>query len=207
MNQYHKIENIYLRDTVTNKLIDGEYRLPEYKYLANLNWIATEKIDGTNIRIKWDGKDITFAGKSDNAQLHGDLVKRLQELFLPLKNLFAEKFPDKQVCLYGEGYGAGIQTGGCYKQTKDFILFDVWIDGLWLERGNVQGIAEMCGIDIVPIMKIGTLQEIVDMIKAGQKSTFGDFLVEGVVARPETELFNRYGERVIVKIKTKELKV
>ena len=216
MIQYHKIENIFNRDTVSNKLIEGEYRQPEVEYLKDLQWIATEKVDGTNIRVMYnnlmeDGfpdKSITFNGKSDNAQLHGDLVKKLQETFLPHLPLFIEKFEGKQVCLYGEGYGAGIQTGGCYLDHKDFILFDVWIDGTWLSRGNVEGIALMLGIKTVPIAYIGTLPEMVSIVKLGLQSKWSDehrvFEAEGIICRPIVELKDSRGNRILVKIKARD---
>ncbi len=204
MKEYHKIETIFERDTVTNKLIEGNFRKPEFEYLANLKWIGTEKVDGTNIRIMWDGVDIKIGGKTDNAQIHKDLITRLEELFFTKKEVFIEKFGEKQVCLYGEGYGAGIQTGGRYKSTKDFVLFDVLINEYWLDRGNVQGIADMFGVDIVPIVREGTLYELVDMVKSGFKSNWGDFVAEGIVARPVVELTNKFGERIITKIKYRD---
>ncbi len=204
MNQYHKIENIYSRDTTTNKLQIGTFRMPEVELLKDVQWIATEKVDGTNVRVMWNGKEITFNGKTDNAQLHKDLITRLQEIFLPQTFLFAEKFGEKQVCLYGEGYGAGIQTGGCYKKTKDFILFDVLIDDVWLERGNVEGIAQMLGIEVVPIVLKGKLTEIIELVTNGLQSTWGDFIAEGIVARPVVELKTRFGDRIITKIKHRD---
>lgn len=204
MEEYHKIETIFERDMVTNKLIDKKFRRPEFEYLADLIWIGTEKVDGTNIRIMWNGTDIKIGGKTDNAQIHKELVQKLEELFYTKKEVFIEKFGEKQVCLYGEGYGAGIQTGGIYKATKDFVLFDVLIDGYWLDRGNVQGIADMFGVDIVPIVKEGTLYELVDMVKSGFKSKWGDFVAEGIVARPTVELTNKFGERIITKIKYRD---
>jgi len=216
MIQYHKIENIFNRDTVSNKLIEGEYRQPEVEYLKDLQWIATEKVDGTNIRVMYnsstedgslDGK-ITFNGKSDNAQLHGHLVIKLQETFLPHLPLFIEKFEGKQVCLYGEGYGAGIQKGGCYLDHKDFILFDVWIDGVWLSRGDVEGIALMLGIKTVPIVCIGTLPEMVLTVKSGLESKWSDehvvFEAEGIICRPVVELKDKRGSRIIIKIKARD---
>jgi len=218
MKQYHKIENIFNRDTVSNKLIEGEYRQPEVEYLKDLQWIATEKVDGTNIRVIYnnlteDGSldgSITFNGKSDNAQLHGHLVIKLQETFLPQLPLFIEKFEGKQVCLYGEGYGAGIQKGECYLDHKDFILFDVWIDGVWLSRGDVEGIALMLGIKTMPIVCIGTLPEMVLIVKSGLQSKWNEhqvFEAEGIVCRPVVELKDKLGNRILIKIKARDFSI
>jgi len=206
MNTYHKIQTIFKRDP-NNKyktLLLGEYSLPEFEYLANNEWTFTEKVDGTNIRIVFDGTSITFGGKTDRAQIPALLVTRLNEVFLPQLDLFKEKFPDG-VCLYGEGYGAKIQKGGGnYRQNQDFVLFDVKIGDWWLQRNDVHQIALELGIDVVPVIGKGTLLEAVERVKGGFNSTWGDFQAEGIVARPTVELQTRAGNRIITKIKCKD---
>ena len=203
MQQYHKIYSPFVRDEVTNKLKKGEYSRPEFEYLKDQRWYGTEKVDGTNIRIMWNGESVILGGKSDNAQLHSDLVRTLNDKFCTIsqRQLFAEKFGTKEVCFYGEGYGAGIQSGGGYRQDKSFVLFDVWIDGVWLNIGNVKGIAESFGMDVCPTVAEGTLDELITYVESRPKSTWGDFEMEGVVARPAMVLLDNRGERVITKIK------
>jgi len=208
MNTYHKIQTMFKRDMENPKhpIIIGDWTLPEFEYLKDLQWQFTEKVDGTNIRVMFDGEKVYYGGKTDNAQMKGDLVQRLRDLFDSKIELFKEIFPLKEgestkVCFYGEGYGAGIQTGGCYKQTKDFVLFDIKIGDLWLNRKDVEDIASKFEIDIVPIVGQGTLQEGIYIVRNGLKSQWGDFIAEGIVARPIVELRTRRGERVITKIK------
>ena len=83
MIQYHKIQTIFKRDPETKfkTLLLGQYSLPEFEYLKDNDWVWTEKVDGTNIRIMWDKERVTFGGKSDNAQIPAFLVTRLQEMF------------------------------------------------------------------------------------------------------------------------------
>lgn len=209
MNQYHKIQSMFKRDMENNgKMLFDQWTLPEFEYLKDLKWIFTEKVDGTNIRVMFNGEKITYGGKSDNASIHGHLIMRLQELFDSKLDLFKETFPPKdgeptQVCFYGEGYGAGIQkSGGNYKQSKDFVLFDIKIGELFLFRKDIEEIATKFGIDIVPIIGEGTLQDGIDLVQKGFNSTWGNFLAEGIVARPATELRTRLGDRLITKIKT-----
>jgi len=57
----------------------------------------------------------------------------------------------------------------------------------------------------VPIIGMGTLHEMVELAKTGFKSRWGDFMAEGVVAKPAVELKSRNGERIITKIKYKDL--
>ena len=208
MKEYHKIINIYERDITTNKLIEGKFREPLVEYIKDLEWIGTEKVDGTNIRVHWNGKEVTFGGRTDNAQLPSNLVTWLNNKFqtITARNIFTTKFGEKKVTLFGEGYGAGIQKGGGYGTEQKFVLFDVVIDDIFLERGNVIGIAEMFDIEIVPIVCIGNLDTLVSFVKSNPKSNWGDFESEGIVARPKIEMVNRFGERIIIKIKCRDFK-
>jgi hypothetical protein len=202
MEQYHKIQSVFKRDEKTNKFIIGEYSRPEFEYLAKNKWQFTEKVDGTNIRIGWDG-NVNIGGKTDNAQLHIDLIKELQALF-PIEK-FKTLYPETSMTLYGEGYGAGIQKGGGnYSQKKRFVLFDVLIGGYWLSRDNINDIASKLEIKSVPIIGSGTLNDLIKDCKCGFNSHWGNFIAEGIVARPEVELFARNGQRIITKCKYKD---
>ncbi len=172
----------------------------------------TEKIDGTNIRVMWDGEVVSFGGKTDNVQLHMDLIKALQDMCNTTPNrkdvreLVEYTDQDVNVCLYGEGYGAGIQKGGCYREDKGFVLFDIKIGDLWLRREDVEDIATKLGIDVVPVIGQGTLYEGISLVKDCLHRKWGSFTMEGIVARPMEELRTRRGDRVITKIKHVDFK-
>jgi hypothetical protein len=108
MSEYHKIETLYVRDEATHKVHPGELKNRVYGLLKSWRW--TEKVDGTNIRCIWQDKQLTFGGKSDNAQIHADLIKWLYAHVTPDK--MAVVFPEANAVVYAEGYGAGIQKGG-----------------------------------------------------------------------------------------------
>ena len=204
--KYHKIQTVFLRDPDTKfkTLLTGMYSKEEFSFLTNNLWVFTEKVDGTNIRVMWDGETVIFGGKTDNAQLFAPLVKRLQEQF-PSKNM-ANAFDRGDVILYGEGFGAKIQKGGgnYISDGVDFVLFDVNVGGIWLDRKNVEDIASKLNCLIVPIVGTGTLKEGIAMTANGFDSTWGGFKAEGLVMRPIIELKNRTGERIITKIKCKD---
>lgn len=203
MNEYHKIPNVFKRDMESpdKKLINGDFTRPEFEYLAQNDWVFTEKVDGTNIRVMVADGKITFGGRTDNANLHGHLVQRLQERFLPQQDALIEAFPDG-VCFYGEGYGAGIQKAGVnYRPDKDFVLFDVKVGDWWLTRESVEEIAATFGLDVVPVVKHGSLYEGIALITRGLKSYWGDFMAEGVIGKPVMDLKARDGSRIVVKLK------
>lgn len=219
MKEYHKIDSVYKRDERGNFLI-GEFSRPEFEYLKDLPWLWTEKVDGTNIRVMYhyeDGEEVAsspaiwFNGKSENSQIPAKLVKNLEDTFVPKTRLFMETFGSSEVCLYGEGYGAGIQKGGGnYSPDQKFILFDVKIGDWWLQRKDVEDIATKLGIDVVYVIK-GTIT-LSDMIQL--VSTTGPALsaisenatIEGWVGIPYVPLFARNGDRIITKIKYKDFK-
>jgi len=209
MKEYHKIEGLFKRDMEGNKkLIEGSFRNPIVEYLKNNKWIFGEKVDGTNIRIMWDGHKITFNGRTDNAQLHGLLVERLNELFIndETEELFEEKFGETEVMLIGEGYGAGIQKGGDYIDEKDFILFDVCVGDVFLERENIEEIAKAFNLKVVPICPVKTISEAIEFVKSKPLSAVGkcEKEIEGVVGTPIVRMNDFRGNRVIVKIKVKD---
>lgn len=205
MKEYHKIETIFERDVDgTKKLIEGKFRNETVEFLKDNIWQFTEKIDGTNIRVYWDGHTITFAGRTDNASIPKHLMDRLNELFsnTVTEEMFEQMFGEKEVILFGEGYGTKIQkVGNLYRQDVDFILFDIMIGDIYLARENVENIAKSLGLEVVPIVLEGTLSEAVDFIKCRPNSTIGQAPMEGVVGRPKVEVLDRCGNRLIVKIK------
>jgi ATP-dependent RNA circularization protein (DNA/RNA ligase family) len=209
--EYHKIQTCFKRDEKTKHIIENDWTLPEFEFLKDNIWVFTEKVDGTNIRIMWNGDSVTFGGKTDNAQMPVFLLYKLQELFEGTikRQLFIEKFGNEQidVCLFGEGYGAKIQNGGNYiSDGVDFVLFDVKIGDWWLQREDVEDIAKHFGIKSVPIIGEGTLKDAIEIVRKGFNSQWGNFVAEGIVARPKVELKTRRGYRIITKIKHRDFK-
>lgn len=207
MREYHKIPTVFKRDPGTNfkTLLDGQYATPALAYLRLNDWVFTEKVDGTNIRVMWHpGKGCTFQGKTDNAQIPAHLVNQLNEMFSGRLHRFGGVF-DGPVCLYGEGYGAKIQKGGGnYSDTQEFVVFDVKVGDWWLEWNSVEDIACKLDLRVVPVHSVGSLPKMVDIVGQGFKSAWGDFPAEGLVARPVVSLTARNGDRIITKLKTKD---
>ena len=209
MVEYNKIETLYQRDMDgTKKLMEGMFRNPAVEFLKDNVWQFTEKIDGTNISICWDGHTITFNGRTESAQIPTYLLNYLMATFKTneIEQIFEEKFGETPVILFGEGYGPKIQNGGLYRNDVSFILFDVLIANNYQPRESVEDIAKAFGIDVVPIIFEGTIQEGVDFVKTNPKSTIGTADMEGLVGRPKVEMRDRCGKRVIVKIKVKDFK-
>lgn len=214
MRKYEKIETLYARDVEgTKKLIENQFRDPTIESLANITWTWTEKVDGTNIRVMWDGYKVSFGGRTDNAQIPSELLNRLNEIFMTsaAEEIFEQTFGEKEVIIFGEGYGKKIQKAGSHylHDSVDFIVFDVLIGDNYQEREWVEKVALMFGIKAVPVVGEGTLFEAVDFVKHYPFSFISEdesFRMEGIVCRPKYELRDRCGKRIIVKIKWEDIK-
>lgn len=205
MKTYHKINGLYKRDDI-GKFIMGDYSRPEFEYLKDSEWVFTEKVDGTNMRVIWKDGKFEFRGKTDNADFFPGVIQLMTELFDSNRVYELDPYFHNEFTIYGEAYGSGIQKGGGYNPNgKSFIMFDVLIGERWMPRTVVDDIADTLGIRSVPIVGLGTLQDGIDMVSGeGFQSKLGSVRAEGVVAEPSIILYNQYGERVITKLKTKD---
>jgi len=212
MNTYHKINTIFKRDPGTNykTLLLGQYSEPEFDLLKDYPWEITEKLDGTNIRVQWLGGEpdplarAVVKGKTDDADVPIEVRKYLYDR-LPGGRMH-DVFGMAPVCMYGEGIGPKIQSGGKYGVDTSFVLFDVLVDNnLWLSQDAVADIGERLGLQVAPVFpQYVTLGRIVETVRDGINSAWGDFPAEGVVARPKGGLLSRRGKRIITKLKTKD---
>ena len=212
MTEYGKIETLYERDLKTFKVHVGELKNRTYGLLKTWHW--TEKVDGTNIRCIYKSGSVTtlmFGGKTDNAQIHADLIKWLYDNLDidKLRAVFPDETEPADVVIYGEGYGAGIQKGGGdYSPIKKLIVFDVLVGGKWwLSYENVSDVAGKLGLKVVPSFGEMTLEDATELVRQGFKSkcaTNPDKDAEGLVGRPLETLFDKKGHRLITKLKTKD---
>lgn len=211
---YPKINGLYKRGE-KGRIIEGEFSRPEFAYLRTLPWEWTEKVDGTNIRLIYDGPAVLSApretwvrGRTDNAQIPPKLLSACIDIVhsSPFDKVFENASPESPVVLYGEGYGAGIQKGGGnYRPDAGFVLFDVRVGPWWLSRENVVDVAEKLGIDVVPLVTTCSIPQAEELVCTGFTSQWpGVERPEGLVGRPAVPLFTNRGERITTKIKWKD---
>jgi len=253
INTYQKIDTIFKRDVNNIIMPFNELVSPELEFLRkfNVKFEATEKIDGTNIRIEiWNGLsfindsqipdavyfEMAVKGKSDDAQVPAHLAKFMEENFpldkvlsslglkrrIPIEEWEEHKWGTKNektgvftpdwnkipelYTIYGEGYGVKIQKGGNYiSNGVGFIVFDVKVNNLYLNRLAMEEIADKLGAPHVPYMGEMTIDEAIEFVKKGFKSTIAenkDYDAEGLVLKTSLGLKTRMGERIIFKVKT-----
>lgn len=212
MYKYTKIETPFKRDMDgTKKLIEGDFRNDAIEFLKDNKFIFSEKVDGCCLGIFWDGYRVNYQGRTERANIPAHLMNRLIEIFgtNEAEELFEQMFGEKEVVLFGEGYGAKIQKGGgnYIPDGCDFILFDVYIPSsdTWLKWDDMVIIADAFNIKHVPLIMTGTIQEAIDFVKTKPVSHINpNHEMEGLVGKPLVDLYDRNHKRVMVKIKVKD---
>ncbi len=223
MLEYPKIDTLFERDPTTRKVDELIVKNPLFTQVKT--WEFTEKIDGTNISINWEPRDaqpLMFGARAEFSQIPAQLVNWLNANISIAR--LRETFPETNVILYGEGYGAGIQkVGHLYSPRQKFILFDVLVKGTWwLGYNSVKEIANSLGLDVVPHLGNLPLEKGIQMVKQGFKSLIyrefvatSDPLVafpaidpaiiadaEGLVGK--SNLYDNHGHRLVIKLKTRD---
>ena len=217
--KYHKINALYNRwrkdldpiETLPlNKKYgdfkDGEFAQSEFEYLFNNQWIWSEKLDGTNIRIyaNWSEQygihTFEVKGKDENSSIPKDLLEWIKNWIYENSQIVSDLFAAEDIILYGEGVGTKIQKVGHNFGSQHFKLFDVYINGFWLQKDDVLDIANKLSLD-TPITWIGTIQDAIDKVKTLPVSSFGNFTIEGYVGQPIVRLNDAKQKRIVTKIK------
>ena len=171
--KYSKIETLFNRGE-TFAVDTAELRRPEFAMVDK--WLVTEKLDGTNVRVRWEtglngmGGQVIFGGRTDKAQLQTELLEYLQRTFTVSK--LRGVLGDGPYTLFGEGIGGRIQKAGPHYGELAFVLFDVRLDdGLLLELNNVYSIAEGLGVTAVPtIDSCMATAKIVQLVRDGLRN-------------------------------------
>jgi hypothetical protein len=205
MKEYQKIESIYRFDNNIKKFVK-EYYNPIVEYLKDNKWVGTEKIDGTNIRIFWNGKGFEFGGRTEQAEIPKAITKILENIFnYEMEIVFEQKFGDKEVYLFCEGYGGKIQ-GKIYDCEESIIGFDIMIDNIYLDKEVSKSIFKELNIEFVEQIKFNNLEEAIEYVKNTEKSIkYPNNSLEGLVVYPIKRIYDHMGNRIIVKIKRKDL--
>lgn len=189
MKEYHKFETLF-------KLKDNQ-------------WIFTEKIDGTSLRIYWDGHKLRYGSRTNNAQFSKDQIEFIEERLTNenIETIFEQKFQDVEVYVFGELFGVKIQNGGLYTNGKglDFKVFDIEIDGVTLTYDSMTKLANELNYQYVPLVIIGTIDCAINYVLTHYTSTFSNAELEGLVGKPIGDFRDRLGKRIVVKIKRKDL--
>lgn len=185
-----------------NKLDRTRWFTPEFETLQNLTWDFSEKINGTSLRVWWNGHRVQIGGRTDAAQIPALLLDAVTREFP--EELFEQHFGSDSVVLYGEGVGPKIQGGGARFPEYKFLLFDALVGKYWLRWGDVQDVGEALGCTTAAYVGAETVQWGIAAVEDGVRSVYYDGVAEGLVGRVPHGLLDRGGNRILMKIKTKD---
>jgi len=205
MKEYQKIETLYKFDSA-KKGFTSEFYNPIVAYLKDLPWYGTEKIDGTNIRVLWNGHTFTFSGRTDDSVLPLEVKALLESTFdYNMEVSIEQKFGEKEVMFFMEAYGGKVQNG-TYSGNERLIGFDISIGGIYLDKLVSQQIFTQLFLPFVPITYYETLSEAIAYVKTNPMSKVDPTAhIEGLVCVPQMRIYDHMGNRIIVKIKVKDL--
>jgi hypothetical protein len=164
-----------------------------------------------NIRLYIDTDRIDVKGRTNYANIPPKFMEYINNHDFRSK---ASMLP-LPIILYGEGFGAGIQTGGIYRPTQAFMLFDAYINRRWLSREGVYKLGQDLGFDTPHDFGVMSEDAIVDLVKSAPptKYTFDKEWhpdskrpMEGVMVRAEPQMrFNdQQANPIMWKLKVKD---
>ena len=215
MEKYHKIETLYEFDLKLKKFNYGVFFNKMVELLKDFMWVFTEKIDGTNFRLIWDGYNMSYKGRKDTSEFSKAQKEWIEaNIATPeIEQVLEHMFSNKEVTIFAELHGNNIQKGGhLYSEDYQFRVFDIRmpivekpLERKYVSRNVVNSIAADLGFDVVPVIFRGTIAEAIEYVKNNEKSSFSEAVLEGLVGVPEGNLLDENGERIIVKIKRRDL--
>lgn len=218
--KYQKIQNVFKRSAETKGIDPYKWGNEAIAFLINAQWIVQEKIDGTNVRVIWDGNRVSFGSKNtlETANLPGRLREHLEAEYgtKEFEYLIEQTFGDTPITLYGEGYGHKIQSGAGYfpdepEGKNAFIGFDVRVGRQYLAPDQTQDVLAKLGVPMVyQLPETRTIPELIaEMTNAINSAGEGepaiahegtDKEIEGFILRSAYPLFDHRGNRVITKV-------
>lgn len=223
---YPKITSPFKRTDDKSKTVSTDVWIDDYaKFFGEngLPFYATEKVDGTNLNIVYDGNHISYTGHTDKNIWNPEVEEWIKSKFQTpeFEQMCEQRFGENEIKLCGELIGPKIKNNFYRLEDYKFILFDIHNDtsNTWWNREFVEENAKDLNLDIVPLIgdatkfselrleSKNTLKEWTYLLKTSvwYSKICPSIELEGFVVRPMMELLKANGERVIYKIKIKDI--
>lgn len=215
-SEYPKLKNLHKRDPADNKVIDeftDEIFSPEL--LGNAGWTWREKMDGTNLRIIWDGHRAEYRGRTDRAQFsNGQTVFLDEKIKSPaFEELLEQTFGNTEAALYAELIGNKIQGNPHKIVGYEIRVYDAFVAGWWLLPASVDELANDLGLgsaEIIVVAPIGHMHQVMKNVAAQseffEEETIESDYLEGIVGTAPGGVLHRSGTILRVKLKLENYK-
>jgi len=209
-NEFTEIENHY-REKYLGIL--REYGFDKVK------WLALEKIHGANFSFITDGKELQVASRKQIVDRTffrcGEVIDKYGDNVKDLKNIH---YPNaKQIQVYGELFGPGMSGKIWYGTEREFMAFDIEVDGVVQNTGDVAGLLAHCKIPKAPTVGLFDslddalacdpvfVSKVIDVLYPEHigvsEYELGENDAEGLVLKPVDPLYLPNDSRVMVKHK------
>lgn len=199
-----------VRQTIGNALPQHPL-FPKYTDIQNLRHFTdafdeietvyiTEKIHGTNCRVGIvDG--VKMAGSMNVRRDHPVHTEGVEPTYSDDTYWMPHGIPEvsamldhlsksyKQVILFGEIYGPGIQSFDYgLKNEHNFRAFDLLVDGVYMDSAAFISTCKRFNVQHVPVLYKGPFDlDTVKRLASGTSTLGGTHVREGVVVKPENE--------------------
>ncbi len=178
----------------------------------NRTEVIEEYVAGShNVQRKIDWDNLEGSPYTYPLSLKGviDFTKWLKHYFyvtIQDINFQLEPQKPKQVLVYGEIYGPGIQklTYGIEEGKYGFAIIGIKVDGKHLDWEDVNKIGVIYGVPTVPVIEECTefnFEQIKELAEGMSRVEGADNIIEGFVIIPKHETANPRGNRKILKYK------
>lgn len=179
--------------------------------------IITEKIHGTNCRLGLvrdnNGEFIFCAGSHKVRRQEGQGLywEFMDENMMNMLSFLSDSYDsDEESCchdvvVFGEIFGPGIQDMQYGRPGHDFRVFDISVDGLYLDYWNMISVCDTHGLLVVPQLSAGDFSLELVKVHTYGPSTFDGITDkfkdrEGCVIRPVVEAHSDIlGGRLVLK--------
>ena len=237
-HNYEKILAPFGRDSSNSKFVNtSKWSKPEFEYLKNNTWIWTQKIDGTNLNIVWDGERVSYKGHTDKTQWNERSKNYIESVFCTseAETVFEQLYGEQPIIVSMELVSKDFNQNYGYPDGH-FYVYDVrnGNTGKYWDRKAVEDFVEAFDhehkhVEAVKVLYRGTIEGAVEWVKAAKVfnenpdvnvldteilendiscfqvyNPLGKYPIEGLVGRPEIEMYNSKGERIITKVKCKD---
>lgn len=206
--KYSSIENHYREREIDKIRMHG---------LENVQYELTEKIHGANFSFWYNGTDLRVASRSQfvDGTFYGcqEVIDKYSDCVRFMYDCLFGKSAGFPVVIYGELYGPSIQKGIKYGTKKDFVAFDISVNGVRENPGMIKYYLGLTKIKYVPVLGVvNSLSEALAFNNEFQ-SELGKLhgvddpenIAEGFVVKP-LKLSDMYigSDRVILKSKNEK---
>lgn len=210
--KYPSIENSYQKKFIEKILYEGAVDKNEV-------WHVQEKIHGANFSLWCDGENIKAAKRSGFLTPNecffdsNKIIEKYRENLLSLANIL-----NCQVTVFGEIFGGRyngvsngpvIQKGVDYAPYNEFFVFDLMLDGVFLDFTSAIRTLRAFNFIPAPILFSGSLKDCLEYEHEYNTKVpellglepLENNICEGNIIRPTKNLFLHGGARIILKKK------